>query len=219
VTAPVTNAGQVFAGLGTLDLAGSVSQVSGTTLTGGTWIVFGPATLEITSAPNLTTIGSGAVVELDEPNSVFSNLAGLNNVMGTLQLLFGATFSTTGDLMVSGSGILDLGSSCTLTTNGNFNLTANAALQTTVAGSNSTPLFGQLVVTGTVTLAGTLDFTITSMPAVGTSIELIDNQGSSAINGTFSNYAQGSTFQVLGMTLEASYFGGTGNDMTMSRIS
>jgi hypothetical protein len=58
---------------------------------------------------------------------------------------------------------------------------------------------------------------------VGTAFTILNNQGSSAIKGTFAGLPDGSTFTVkVGgtvMTFRISYVGGTGNDVTLKRIS
>ena len=53
---------------------------------------------------------------------------------------------------------------------------------------------------GTVTLAGSLTVTSTVMPAVGSSFELLDNEGNAAISGLFKGLAEGATFKVKVVT-------------------
>jgi len=223
IAATVSNTGTLLVNTGTMDITGSVTQVSGTSLIGGSWEVFAsqtvPATLDLGSAANLTTIDKGTVVELSGLNSVFTNLGGLNSVAGSFDVLAGATFITGGGLTLNGSGLLDIGAGSTVTTNGNFDLTSTAKLQIGLGGTNSKPTFGQLDVTGTVTLGGKLKFTATSKPAIGSSFEILDNEGTAAISGTFAGLAQGSTLKANGMTFKISYKGGTGNDVTLTRIA
>jgi hypothetical protein len=76
---------------------------------------------------------------------------------------------------------------------------------------------------GTVTLGGTLHLTSTVVPAVGSSFEILANDGGSAISGTFAGLAESSTFMVTSgsttMTFQISYKGGDGNDVSITRIS
>jgi hypothetical protein len=57
-----------------LALNGTVTQHSGTTLTGGTWNVTNGASINIATGSNITTIGSAASVTLDGANSTFNRL-------------------------------------------------------------------------------------------------------------------------------------------------
>ncbi len=50
----------------------------------------------------------------------------------------------------------------------------------------------------------------------GRVFRVIDNTSASPISGTFSNLPNGSTFTSNGTTFKASYFGGTGNDLTLT---
>jgi hypothetical protein len=60
------------------------------------------------------------------------------------------------------------------------------------------------------------------VPAVGSSFEILNNEGSGAISGTFAGLAEGSTFTVkVGgtiMTFQITY-GAGGNDVVIKRIS
>jgi filamentous hemagglutinin len=79
-TSTLNNTGTLAVSSGTLNVSAKVSQVSGGTLTAGTWTVTGSSTvaaaLDVTSAGNLTTIGA-ARVTLSGPNSAFTNLNNL----------------------------------------------------------------------------------------------------------------------------------------------
>jgi hypothetical protein len=193
-----------------------VSQVSGSTLTAGTWDVTGSstvhATLDITSAGSLSTLGSAAQVTLSGPNSNFSNLSGLSTIASgaSFSLLGGRSFSTTGALTNDGSLTLSPGS--ILTVSGSFTQAATGTLTVELGGTARTPTFGQVVsTTGQVALAGSLDVTSTVVPAVGSSFEVLDNEGNSAISGIFAGLAEGSTFTVTvgstTMTFRVTYAG------------
>jgi hypothetical protein len=104
---PLNNAATVDVQSGTLSITAAVTQVSGTTLTGGTWDVANNATLTLGSTPNLTA--SQANVTLAGPNAVFTQFAPVTNLGGSLALTGGANFSAAGNLTVSGSVSLDTG--------------------------------------------------------------------------------------------------------------
>ena len=52
----------------------------------------------------------------------------------------------------------------------------------------------------------------------GTVLTVINNTSASAIVGTFSNLADGDMFTSGGNTFQASYTGGTGNDLTLTVV-
>ena len=80
--------------------------------------------------------------------------------------------------------------------------------------------YDQLNVTGTVNLTGsTLNLSLGFTPDVGTVFTLVNNDGVDAVVGTFQGLAEGATVLVNGMTFQISYVGGTGNDVTLTRIA
>jgi uncharacterized repeat protein (TIGR03803 family) len=219
-TTTLSNTGVVEVATGTLDVSAVVTQVSGKALTGGAWTVTGSATvhakLEITSTGGLATLAAGATVTLNGPNTSFTNLRGLSTIaMGaTLNLLGGRSFATTGALTDSGSLTLSAGS--VLTVKGSFTETASGTLTVEMGGTDLTPTFGRLVsTTGTVTLAGNLDMTSTVLPFVGSRIELVDNEGTAAVSGSFAGLPEGSTINVTVGTITMVYkitYAGTDQD-------
>jgi uncharacterized repeat protein (TIGR03803 family) len=215
-TTTLGNTGTVEVATGTLDISAAVSQVSGSTLTAGTWTVKGSATvnstLDITSASGLTTLGSNAKVTLNGLNTAFTNLSGLTtmNKGAHFSLLGGQSFTTSGALANHGGLILGPGS--VLTVNGSFTQPTGGTLTIELGGTDTAPTFGQLVSTaGTVTLAGGLKVTSTVVPAVGSSFAILDNEGNAAISGNFAGLPDGSTFTVTAggttMTFQITYAG------------
>jgi uncharacterized repeat protein (TIGR03803 family) len=215
-TTTLSNTGTVVVSLGTLDISAAVTQVSGKILTAGTWTVTGSATvhatLDITSAGSFTVLGSAAKVTLNGLNTTFSNLSGLATIAkgGSFSLLGGQAFTTTGALTNKGSLTLSPGS--LLTVNGNFTQTSAGTLTIELGGTATSPTVGQLVSsTGTVALAGNLHVTSTVVPAVGSSFEVLDNEGSATISGTFTGLPEGATFTVQKgtktMTFQITYAG------------
>ncbi len=73
-----------------------------------------------------------------------------------------------------------------------------------------------------VTINSNVPFTFldsgTGTLTAGTVFTVINNTSSSPISGTFSNLADGSTFTSNGNNFQASYEGGTGNDLTLTVV-
>jgi hypothetical protein len=211
---------------GTLLFSGAVDQVFNGTLTGGSWTASSSATtasaLDISSA-NFNTIGISALVTLSGPHSSFSNLSGLAANQGTFNLSGGASFATAGSFTNSGGMTLSPGS--TLTVNGAFAQTSAGKLTEQIGGTTASPTFGSVVSTGAVSLGGTLTMTSTVVVPVNPNVgyEILNNQSSSPISGTFAGLPEGATFTVkvgtTTMTFQITYKGGTGNDVVISRIA
>jgi hypothetical protein len=74
-------------------------------------------------------------------------------------------------------------------------------------------------VNGAVSLSGTLSAAFASFtPTVNAPIVLIDNDGADPISGAFDILPEGTEFTVGGIWMAISYVGGTGNDVTLTRI-
>lgn len=149
----VNNTGMVRVDAGTLS-ADTVAQVSGTTLTGGHWMVTGGSTLNLTSA--LTT--NAGDVTLQGAGSTFTSISGLstNAAGGTLTLNSGATFSAggftnNGVLAVNGAGSSFSATGLTNSSGGNltggtYNASGGATMQLT--GVNVTTLNASVTLSG-----------------------------------------------------------------------
>ncbi len=95
------------------------------------------------------------------------------------------------------------------------------ALNIEIAGTNSaTPDFDQVIVNGSVTLAGSLNVTFLSgfVAANGNSFKIIDNDGVDTVSGTFAGLAEGAQFTVGDTLFTITYQGGTGNDVVLSAL-
>jgi hypothetical protein len=228
ITQPVNNTGTIQVRNATVTIGGAVPQISGGTLAAGKWEAFGTATkhatLSITSAGSaITTLGSGATVELSGPNSTFTNIGGLAANQGNFLVLGGQSFTTAGDF--TDSGKLTLGPASTLAVHGSFDETAAGTVAIQIGGTAAQPTIGQITTNapGKVTLSGALVVTSSVIPAVGTAFTIVNDPGSSAVSGTFAGLPEGSTFTVTVkgtvMTFKVSYKGGTGNDVALTRIS
>ncbi len=159
---PLFNSGTVDVDSGTLDFAydmsNPIAQLSGTTLTGGTWNVSGGSALIFPSGSNITT--NQASITLEGPGAWFSALAGLATNSGSLTLTGGATFTTAGPL--ANDGTITVGPSSVLSVTGAYSQSAAATLGITLGGPSSSGQFGQLQSTGPATLDGTLDLSVTT---------------------------------------------------------
>jgi hypothetical protein len=180
------NTGTIDIESGTLEVDGLVSQFSGGTLAAGTWSVSGasaaPAAIVFHDLPAITGIGPAAAVTLDGTGASFSNLAGLASNAGRFSLQGGQSFATPGGF--TNSGKLSIGAASSLQVAGSFAAAPGATLCVAIAGTPSSGQFGQIVATGSATLAGTLNVSATvSSPGIGVSYEVVTDSGQS---GTFS---------------------------------
>ena len=158
-TTTLDNQGIVEANGGSATISGTVNQVSGSTLTGGTWIIMAGSTLNITSAGNLTA--NDGNVTLSGAGSTFSSINTVASNTGSLSVLGGKEFMTVGDLRNSGSVTLGAGSD--LTVDGNYSQTGAGTTTIEVGGPSTSGQFGQLNASGKVTLAGTLNINQTGL--------------------------------------------------------
>ena len=160
----------------------------------------------------------------------------------------GHTTVSAGTLNVSGSLVsaIDVGAGGTLTGGGATSTEVTVMAGGTFApGSGTTPfttlrlvmagtfaetissatVFNQVKVTPStyaVSLSGALSLNYTggaSGFSVGTVLKIIDNAGSQAIAGTFSNAAEGAILGSGGHGFRVSYVGGDGNDVTLTELA
>ncbi|OWK43389.1 Lead, cadmium, zinc and mercury transporting ATPase [Fimbriiglobus ruber] len=193
ISGPISGAPAPFVknGGGSLTLSGINTFGGQTTISGGYLIVNGTDLSSPVSVINGALGGSGTVA-----NVTVTNTGGIDP---------GALF------LQSIIGTLNTGS----VTFGNDDTGFGALINGTVPGSS----FDQLNVTGTVNL-GQASFgisgAITSNP--GQVIDLIANDGTDAVNGTFNGLAEGGTVTVNGVNFVLSYQGGPGgNDVTLTQ--
>ncbi len=168
----LSNTGTIQADFGILYLdPTSLSQLSGDTLTAGTWNAIDGATLEFPSGTSIS--GNGADITLGGGGSSISGLSGLSSISGSLSLADGASFSTVGDL--SNSGAVTLGAGSTLTVNGNYTQSASASLTVGIGGVASGNDFGQLAVTGSAVLGGSVSASTASgfTPTLGETFPIV----------------------------------------------
>jgi hypothetical protein len=220
IASALNNTGSVRVASGTIDVGGPVVQVSGSTLTAGSWIVDGTlarATLTVGSN-SIQTLAPKAAAVLAGANAHWTNLA-LSSVQGSLSLMAGQTYSTAGSLGLSGK--LTLGPGSTLSLGGTFTLTPGGtlAVQAQVVGSTfmvGTIATGTTGTTGTISLAGRFSFAMVGngKPALHSTFAILT--GSSPINGAFLGLPEGATISAAGMTFRVSYLGGA---VTLTRMA
>ena len=169
------NTGKVEAKSGTLAFLDLVAQMSGETLTGGTWDVSTGATLNIASGGDIAT-NQGQVV-LRGTGSEFANIDAIETNEGGFQILDGRDFATVGNL--SNSGSMTVGTACELTVNGAFSETGTETLNIEVAGRPGTGLFGKVNVVGSAGLAGDLNIVLAQGfgPAAGDAYQIMAYAG------------------------------------------
>ena len=162
------NTGAVEVHSGTLSFGAAVAQVSGSTVTGGTWYVGPNSTLALTGT---ITTNQGNVT-LDGTGSQFAALNNLASNAGSFALLNGRSFTTAGNWNSSGS--LTVGAGSTLTVNGTFAQTSSGSLTVQLAGT-AAGQFSRVVVSGLATLDGTLNVTLVGgfTPAAGNSFQVM----------------------------------------------
>ncbi len=194
-TVTVDNSGE------TLVLAGVISGTAGLNTAGS-------GTLQLTQAntyTGTTTVQAGMLLvngaQASSPVTIDSGATlGGTGTVGSITAA-GGTLSP-GD---SAPGILTDSGTLTLDANGTGNASNFAVeLNGTTAGTGYT----QLQATGPITLtAANLNITLGSsfVAAANQTFTILDNTGSSAINGTFSGLAQGSIVTVSGVSFEVGY--------------
>jgi hypothetical protein len=126
---------------------------------------------------------------------------------------------TTGALTLESGGTLAPGDSPGPIATGNLNLQAGSGLSIEIQGTSpGVGGFDQVVVNGSVTLAGTLSTTLLNgfTPQGGATFEIINNDGADAVNGTFAGLPEGASFTLGGTTFSISYVGGDGNDVVLT---
>ncbi|WP_193182289.1 DUF4347 domain-containing protein [Nisaea sediminum] len=187
--------GVIKSGDGTLVLTGSntYSGSDGTTVSGGTLVVNG-------------SIGNTNAVKVESGGK----LAGNGTVTGSLSLKDGAQFGRAGEV----DGGLTVNGNKTIGVAGGSTTTFHVDVKTDGNGSFT---YDVLKGGGTYTISdATLTVASDGSTKQGDVLTVIDNTGTGAITGTFTDLAEGATFSSGGRTYKISYVGGTGNDVTLT---
>jgi fibronectin-binding autotransporter adhesin len=190
-----------LAGAGTLDIIGNVAVGLG----GASSTFTGP----IGGVGPVAKLGTGTVM-LTGP---IATAGGVEHVEGTLVVngpVAGPMTVVAGANLVPGLGAITLATG---------SLALSGSMPFEILGAAPGSQYDQVVVTGTVTLAGApLVLEGTYVPVGGNAFTLIANDGVDPVSGTFAGLAEGSTRVFNGTTLRISYVGGTGNDVVLTAI-
>jgi autotransporter-associated beta strand protein len=186
---------------------------------------------------------TNGIAGINSPLSLTVNQAGFTQILSGTNDYAGATQINAGTLQVNGKNtnspvtiaggtLSGSGTVATVTMNsgnlspgapiGIFN-TGNLSFSggTFSAKLDSTFVYSQANVTGTVTLGSntTLTLSPTFTPSSGNTFTIINNDGTDAISGTFKGLAEGAKVNVNGIDYTISYKGGTGNDVVLTAQS
>jgi len=183
---------------------GKLTLSKASTYTGGTTVSRG--TLLVTNRTGSAT-GTGTV----QINT--GTLSGTGKITGAVTV---GTGSSSGAIVLPGNsatapGILTINSALTFNSHSTYKCVLN----------RSTPIAGEITALG-VTINSGASFTFvdvgTGTLTVGTVFTVINNTSANPIFGTFSNLSNGSVFTSRGNNFQASYTGGTGNDLTLTVV-
>ncbi len=238
IQAPFSNAtaagltGGVYDVAGSFRFFGSVPTLAADlTLTGPTSSLINLSLGNDALAP-LNSIATNGRLSLAGGRSLAAN--GTLSNAGRLTLALGSTLDTAGGLTnVAGGTLAGTGtfagtivspgtispgfSPGTLNVNGA--VTLSGAMDCEVAGLGPGVANDQLAVAGSVALSGPLNLIVGGDVPLGTVLRIVDNDGTEPVNGTFDLLPQDATLTVNGQTYQIIYTGGTGNDVTLTRIA
>lgn len=211
----VTNSGHLFSvdGAGVTIIIGLVTGSGGLTKKGN-------GIMGLVSNNNYTgatTIEGGIlVVDGSMPNNPMTLAGGGLGGTGTVGAVTTTTMGGLGaGTLTSPTGILNI--------RGNVSLNSQTVLLIKLNGNTVGTGYDQIKVTGAVDLNGCvlLPTPLNNFnPAIGDVYQIIDNDGSDAITGTFTGIAEGAIFTTPNnIKFRVSYHGGDGNDVTIKRIA
>ena len=166
IAGTLTNTGTIEADSGTLFLdAANMAQLSGTTLTGGTWNALDGANLEFPTGTAINT--NAANISLGGPGATIAAVTGLAANSGSFTLTGGANFSTIGAF--ANSGQVTVGAGSILTVSSTFIQSSAGALNIQIGGVPGSGQIGDVAVSTTATLAGALNIALVNAfdPAAG----------------------------------------------------
>ncbi len=189
-----------------LDLDGAVSSAAWVYKTGSGTLAFGGISPSFTGR---TFVNAGTLL-------VNGSLAGTDLV----PVSSGATLGGSGTvpaITVASGATLAPGTSPGILSSGNVAFSSGSTFSVELNGTTVGTQYDQLDVTGTVDLgSATLSVSLGFAPTSGDTFNIINNDGSEAITGTFNGLAEGATFTIGADAFQISYLGGTGNDVVLT---
>ncbi|MFO0822011.1 MAG: putative Ig domain-containing protein [Gemmataceae bacterium] len=192
VAGVVTGTGAISkTGTGTLVLSSANTYSGGTAIQGGTLL----ATNGTGSATGTGTVTVNRTATLSGPGAV-------------------------GPLTVwSGGTLRPAAATPTLLHTGNLTMSSGSVYAATLNGPGAGTGYDAIDVTGTVNLSSAvLQLAFGFAPAVGDTFTLIANDGTDAVRGMFTGWAEGASVLIGGETFQMSYHGGDGNDVVLTRL-
>ena len=181
VNGTLNNIGTIESDSGTLSLSATIAQLSQGTLTSGTWNALDGATLAFPNGTDITA--NQATICLDGAGAAIVGLNGPASNSGSLSITSGADLSTTGDLSNSGSATVGAGS--TLTVSGTYTQASSGSLTIGLGGVSAGNNYGELAITGSAALAGSISATAASgfAPSAGQSFPIITYASETGADG------------------------------------
>ncbi len=177
------------------------------------------------------TVGGGAAANILAGGSISGSLVVSNGVAAVNGTLFGSANVASGTLKGSGvitgavtltGGSLAPGNGPGALSTGTLDLQAPANLTIEIGGNTAGTQYDQLLVTGGVNLAGSLQGSLINgfAPQLNDVFYLILNDGTDAVGGTFAGLAEGSTVNFSGYGWTVTYtangdLGTFGNDVAL----
>lgn len=123
-----------------------------------------------------------------------------HSIVGTLEVAAGASISGTGQL-------------------NNLNIADGSTLDVSIGGLTADVDYDELNVSGSVTLAGSLNVSLNAFtPAAGNTFQIIDNDAADAVIGKFDGLAEGDILVTGAQAFSISYVGGDGNDVVLTAL-
>jgi hypothetical protein len=184
---------------------------------------------------NQGTLNVRTATTLVKGGAAHSN-SGAVHLHNTNLIVNGASFTNAAAGLIDGNGTLNVSSAPfsnqgtvapglspgSLTIQGNYPETASGHLAIEIGGTSAGTQYDQLVVNGTVSLAGALDVDVINgfTPSVGNQFVIIGNDGTDAVSGTFAGLPEGSLLIVDGSGFVITYKGGSNtNDVVLSSVT
>lgn len=204
--------GIVKNGAGTLILAGNNTFSGPTIVNAGTLQVDGSIANSALTLNGGTLAGDGTFGDVTLSNTTLSG----SGTFGDITSLGGVTIAPG-----HSPGIMNVGSTT---------LTGTDSVDIQIGGTDAaTPQFDQLNVTGTLDLGGAtlnvsfIDDFVTPPPSYQPGLhdrfQIITNDDTDAVTGTFNGLPEGTVFTISGVPLVISYVGGTGNDVVLAQAT